>query len=247
MSYKTINRLICLMSCLFLVGCTEVADNTPSNIEKKHEQKLDKDTSQKIEIKNHDYVDIGFIDAVGSNSLSLAHNGKVDMFYDVKSIDKEKLSKLKVGQKIKIYGIGIVHQSLPGHGEAIDVEIQKDSASDLTEKAHTQNLPISENGITIKTDTDEYPTSVKKIIVNIQNISTKEFRTGVHVFLEKKVENIWYEVPMKSNVFTEQGRIHRPNTSSSLVLNVNDLKYKLTPGEYRATIGRLAAPFKIIE
>ncbi|MFD2683124.1 immunoglobulin-like domain-containing protein [Bacillus seohaeanensis] len=117
----------------------------------------------------------------------------------------------------------------------------------LTEEAPVQKRADSKNGITIKTEKVEYPTSVKKIIVKIQNDSPKEFSTGIHVFLEKKVKDTWYKVPMKDESFTELGFMHPPNKSSTLVLNVNDLKYKLTPGEYRATIGELAAPFEVVE
>jgi len=67
------------------------------------------------------------------------------------------------------------------------------------------------------------------------------------VFLEKNVKDTWYRVPMKEEAFTGQGIIHPPNKMSSLSLNVNDLKYKLTPGEYRATIDGLAAPFSVVE
>ena len=70
--------------------------------------------------------------------------------------------------------------------------------------------------------------------------------TGIHIFLEKKVEDTWYKVPMKASAFTEQGIIHSPNKLSSLVLDVNDLRHELTPGEYRATIGGLAAPFIVV-
>ncbi|MFL0364579.1 immunoglobulin-like domain-containing protein [Pseudobacillus sp. 179-B 2D1 NHS] len=115
------------------------------------------------------------------------------------------------------------------------------------EKSPAQKRSESENGVTIKTEKAEYPISVKTITVEIQNDSNEEYMTGAHVFLEKKVEGIWRTVPMKAESFTEQGIIHPPNKLSSLDLNVNDLKYKLTPGEYRATIGELAAPFKVVE
>ncbi|OCA92578.1 immunoglobulin-like domain-containing protein [Pseudobacillus wudalianchiensis] len=117
----------------------------------------------------------------------------------------------------------------------------------LKKEAVAQKRPISKNGIAIKTEKAEYPTSIKQIIVKLRNDSNKEYTTGVHVFLEKKVEDTWYEVPMKAESFTLQGMLHRPNESSSLVLSVNDLKYKLTPGEYRATVGEFAAPFEVVD
>ncbi|MGN7409947.1 immunoglobulin-like domain-containing protein [Sporosarcina sp. SAFN-010] len=119
--------------------------------------------------------------------------------------------------------------------------------SHLKEEAPSQKRPDSENGVTIKTEKAEYPTSIKKIIVNIQNDSNQVYTTGTHVFLEKKVRNTWYNVPMKSEFFTLKGLIHPPNKLSSIVLDVEGLKYKLTPGEYRAIIDGLAAPFEVVE
>ena len=87
----------------------------------------------------------------------------------------------------------------------------------------------------------------EKIIVEIQNDSNTEFTTGTHVFLEKKVGDTWYRVPMKANSFTEAAFGHLPGALSSMDLYVNDLKYDLITGEYRATLGGLAAPFKVVE
>lgn len=117
----------------------------------------------------------------------------------------------------------------------------------LKEEVSSQKRSDSENGITIQTEKTEYPISIQNIIVEIRNDSNEEFMTGIHIFLEKKVEDTWYQVPMKDSDFTEQGIIHPPNELSSLGLDVNDLRYKLTPGEYRATIGGLAAPFIVVK
>jgi len=119
--------------------------------------------------------------------------------------------------------------------------------SNLKNEASVQKLPDSKNDITVKTEQAEYQPSVKEIIIEIQNDSNKNYTTGVHVFLEKKVEDTWYDVPMKADAFTEIGIIHPPNKLSSLSLDVNDLDYKLTTGEYRATIAGLAAPFEVVE
>jgi len=117
----------------------------------------------------------------------------------------------------------------------------------LKNEAPTQQRLNSENGVTIQTEKAEYPTSINKIIVEIRNDSNEEFTTGIHIFLEKKVKDVWFEVPMKADGFNDIGMIHAPNKLSSLTLTVDDLKYKLTPGEYRATIGELAAPFEVVE
>lgn len=123
----------------------------------------------------------------------------------------------------------------------------EESDSRLTEKAPVQERPSSEGGITISTEKARYSSSVDAIVVEIQNESKEEYMTGVHVFLEKKVEDTWYKVPMKADGFTEEAIIHPPNEESSLGFQVSDLKYKLTPGEYRATISGLAAPFEVVE
>lgn len=85
------------------------------------------------------------------------------------------------------------------------------------------------------------------ITVLIQNDSNQEYMTGVHVFLEKKVEDIWYRVPMKVSSFTEQGILHPPGELSSLSLKVDDLDYTLTSGEYRAVLDGLVAPFVVVD
>ncbi|MBA9027474.1 hypothetical protein [Peribacillus huizhouensis] len=54
------------------------------------------------------------------------------------------------------------------------------------EESPAQNRPNSENGITIKTEKEEYLTSVKTITLEIQNDNNEEQMTGVHFFLEKK-------------------------------------------------------------
>ncbi|MCM3758284.1 hypothetical protein M3197_12510 [Sporosarcina aquimarina] len=117
----------------------------------------------------------------------------------------------------------------------------------LKEEALSQQSPDSENGVTIQTEKAEYPTSVKEIIVKIHNDSNQEYITGSHLLLEKKVKDTWYNVPMKSKSVRLKAVIHSPNKLSSLGLDVNDLKYRLTPGEYRATTDELAAPFKVVE
>ncbi|KAB2333954.1 immunoglobulin-like domain-containing protein [Bacillus mesophilum] len=113
------------------------------------------------------------------------------------------------------------------------------------EEEAVQSRPNSENGVRVETEEPVYPTSVDEIKVNIINESDEEYSTGVHVFLEKKEQDTWYRVPMKADSFTEQAIGHSAHATSSLSLKISDLDYKLTPGEYRATIGGLGAPFKL--
>ncbi|OAH58708.1 hypothetical protein AWH48_17110 [Domibacillus aminovorans] len=123
----------------------------------------------------------------------------------------------------------------------------KNSDTHLIEEAPAQESPNSENGVTIKTEKAQYTTSVERIIIEIRNDSNTQYDTGTQVFLEKKIEDIWYKVPMKADSFTEEGIVHFPGELSSMGFDVNDLKYELTPGEYRAILDGLAAPFEVIE
>ena len=49
---------------------------------------------------------------------------------------------------------------------------------------------------------------------------------------------------MKADYFTEEGIVYFPGESSMGIV-INDLKYALTPGQYRATIEGIAAPFDV--
>lgn len=133
--------------------------------------------------------------------------------------------------------------------QADNHQATKDYDSYLTEEVPAQERKSSENSVTVTTEKEQYPTSVEKIIVEIQNDSNTEHMTGAHVFLEKKVEDVWYSLPMKadSDSFTQEGIVHPPGELSTMGFGVDDLKYELTPGQYRATIGGLAAPFEVIE
>lgn len=128
-----------------------------------------------------------------------------------------------------------------------DLQAVNDVDNNLTEEAPAQERSSSQNGVTITTEKDQYLTSFDKIIVEIQNDSNAEYMTGAHVFLEKKVEDVWYSVPMAADSFTEEGIVHPPGELSALGFDVDDLKYELTPGQYRATIGGLVAPFEVVE
>lgn len=116
----------------------------------------------------------------------------------------------------------------------------------LSDKAPLER-PTSEKGVTIEAEKSEYPTTVGDISIVLSNESSEEYSTGLDVFLEKKVANSWFRVPMKDAFFTEPAIAHEPGASTKMTLKVEDLNYDLTPGEYRATLNGLGAPFKIIE
>ncbi|ALS78611.1 hypothetical protein AUO94_08015 [Planococcus kocurii] len=128
---------------------------------------------------------------------------------------------------------------------ALEESFVTEDQSLLSDKAPLER-PTSEKGVMIKTEKSEYPTTVENIKIVITNDSTQEYSTGLDVFLEKKVEDRWFRVPMKEEFFTEPAIVHDPGTSTKMTLNVEDLNYDLTPGEYRATLSGLGAPFTII-
>lgn len=128
-----------------------------------------------------------------------------------------------------------------------DNQPDKGSNSHFTQEASTQEIPISKDGFSLEIEKAQYPASTENITLTFQNDSNKEYETGIHVFLEKNVNDMWYKVPLKDDTVTLPSALHRPGTSSKFTFETKDLKYKLTPGEYRATFGGLAAPFKVIE
>ncbi|MGE6367768.1 immunoglobulin-like domain-containing protein [Planococcus kocurii] len=116
----------------------------------------------------------------------------------------------------------------------------------LTEEAPLER-PVSEKDVMIKTEKSEYPTTVENITIVLTNEGTEEYSTGLDVFLEKEVEDKWFRVPMKEEFFTEPATSLAPGDTTEMVFNIEDLSYDLTPGEYRATLNGLGAPFTIID
>lgn len=115
----------------------------------------------------------------------------------------------------------------------------------LTEKAHVQNMPHTENGITVTAEQKVYSTDTEKVVVLVQNDSQEEFSMGTHLFLEKKVDGVWHEFPYDRDHFTEAAIVVLPGESSGVGVSMDELKNELTPGEYRGRISSLAAPFKV--
>ncbi|PAQ13750.1 hypothetical protein CD798_13870 [Bacillaceae bacterium SAOS 7] len=121
----------------------------------------------------------------------------------------------------------------------------------LFNRANDQEIPSEANGISVKTEQEQYDTSTEKIIVLINNIGSEDINPGHQgdMKLQKKVGDTWREFPQKPDTITEDYGILFPSgMQSSLVLSVDQLKYKLVPGEYRALPGGgVAAPFTVVE
>lgn len=116
----------------------------------------------------------------------------------------------------------------------------------LTQEATSQERVSTENGVTLTIEKEKYATSVDQIAVEIKNDRQAEYMTGTHIFLEKKVDDIWYLLPVKGNSVTNAGLIHQPGEVTPMIFDVDSLKYELTPGQYRATLSGLSAPFKVV-
>lgn len=129
----------------------------------------------------------------------------------------------------------------------------------LTQKAEQQELTSSQHGIIFALEKEQFLTSDKELIVNIQNDSNLEFLYGRHFLIQKKIDGIWYSIPFKNNVFEDIGLILRPNESSQITISLERLESELSPGEHRLLKSfeinselskekkfTLAAPFKVI-
>ena len=117
----------------------------------------------------------------------------------------------------------------------------------LTEKARDQEIPISRDGITAETKKEQYATSAERISLLIHNKSEENLTSGIRLYIQKKVDGIWYDVPYREGPVTEQGVIHSAGKTSVLSCATSELKHNLTPGEYRAVFGPVAAPFEVIK
>lgn len=113
----------------------------------------------------------------------------------------------------------------------------------LTHKAEIQEVPSSRDGITLEMEKVQYKPYDKEITLNVINESTKDLTEGNHFYLQKKENGIWFEIPYKKKMFTEEGLIIREK--ASMTLKVSELKYEFSPGEYRAVFNKLAAPFEV--
>lgn len=121
-------------------------------------------------------------------------------------------------------------------------------------KTVSQELSNSKTGITIKTEEEEYPISVRKINIIMENENNSDFSYGSLPSVEKNIEGIWYKVPYKKDITINA---HEPMVYSdsekkeSFPLDI--LKEELLPGKYRVTITFykdenqviLAAPFEL--
>lgn len=118
-------------------------------------------------------------------------------------------------------------------------------APSLTEEAPIQELHDTIHEISIETQETNYATNAESILLEIKNNSKEVFISSTHFYLEKKEGDTWYEFPYNFDAHHSDSLELPPNKSTALELPVKDLKYDLSPGEYRAVLNGMAFPFYI--
>ncbi|WP_019240563.1 MULTISPECIES: immunoglobulin-like domain-containing protein [Bacillus] len=119
-------------------------------------------------------------------------------------------------------------------------------------KATEQELLSSNNGISIKTEKEQYKTTDNEITVNFQNESQDEFTYGEGFYLERNINGTWYSYPFKEDIAViDTGYTLQLNEKKSKTCLLSSLKEKLVTGEYRViqSFGAtyVAAPFEVIK
>ncbi len=117
----------------------------------------------------------------------------------------------------------------------------------LTDKAEIQEIPNSKNGLVLTSTKQSYHTSDSELSATIINEGTDEVMLGTYLFVQKKVDGVWYEFPYKQEFFDEPANTLAHNESADYELDVSLLQHKLTPGEYRFIVqwDGPAAPFEV--
>lgn len=126
----------------------------------------------------------------------------------------------------------------------------------LTEKADTQEIPNSNNGVSVSMEREEYPKSITEVTIVIKNSTDQDLQYDNQPFIEKNIDGTWYRVPYKEDISTPavQYEIDATKTRSDSI-SLEILSEKLSPGEYRIVNQfsykdhneLLAAPFKLID
>lgn len=120
-------------------------------------------------------------------------------------------------------------------------------AENLNVKAEIQELPSEKDGVSLFTEKEQYTTSADTIKVFHKNDSQSEVNSAKAIFIEKKVDGIWFEFPYARAHFEDILLSLSPGEEHYLTIEVNTLENNLTPGQYRAVHRGLAAPFEIIK
>ncbi len=121
---KKVLGLFFMFLILFLLGCTQENLNQTSNIEKQKENKETTTNTNNIEEKLTETI--GYIQSKTSDSTWVASkpNDKANgIVFDLTDIDEKVVSKLKVGQKVKVTHYQDMQYSDPMQGLAVKIEL----------------------------------------------------------------------------------------------------------------------------
>lgn len=112
--------------------------------------------------------------------------------------------------------------------------------------APVQERPSSNEEFSVEMEQKEYPATAKEVTILIQ-AKAEAVTGGESFFLEKKWFGIWCRFPLKEESENPIMTTFSINEASPKTLEVDLLKYELTPGEYRAVYFTVAAPFSVVE
>ncbi|WP_088008630.1 immunoglobulin-like domain-containing protein [Indiicoccus explosivorum] len=119
--------------------------------------------------------------------------------------------------------------------------------TNANKNVESQELAFSKDGISIKTEEEVYKVDTPEIILVVENESEETFRSGANFEIEKKTDGQWHEFPLASTFIPAIGLDLPAGKTGKLKLLTEDLKYKLSPGVYRAIFAGQASIFKVTE
>ncbi|GKW46933.1 immunoglobulin-like domain-containing protein [Planococcus sp. NCCP-2050] len=112
--------------------------------------------------------------------------------------------------------------------------------------APAQERPSSNEEFSVEMEQREYPATAKELTILIQ-AKAEGATGGDYLFLEKKRFGTWCRFPLKEEAANASLTTFSIHEASPKTLPVDLLKNELTPGEYRAVYGSVAAPFSVVE
>ena len=109
----------------------------------------------------------------------------------------------------------------------------KDNASETV----AEELPNSNEGISIKTEKTQYPVSADEIVIIMENNNNSSFNYGLLPSIEKNIDGKWDKISYKKDLAVnaiEPGINSNSEKKESFSLSI--LKEKLPLGKYRITM-----------
>lgn len=107
--------------------------------------------------------------------------------------------------------------------------MQKSVHGELPSASTSQELTLE-----MLTEQTEYPSATKEMAFEIKNAGPATVNFGTPYYVEKREQGTWYGIPFKDNVaFTEIGLMLAAGEGYQGKINLTDLDYSLTTGDYR--------------